>query len=305
MYYYLYKITNIINNKIYVGVHKTKSLDDGYMGSGKIIKRAIEKYGLDNFHKEILEFFDNSDSMLLREQEIVNEDFLAREDTYNLRRGGNGGFDYLNKTGLNNSSKSEEQRKLGGLSHKYRLENDLEYSKKRRQLSSETLKNSHKEGKIKYDTFTGKQHTNESKQKISETHKHHKRQVGEKNSQYGTFWAYNLETMECKKFKKDSILPDGFIRGKIVNFDTYYEKLNDKENKQKRRLNEQVLKIDQYRIIFEYYRDHNVSLRQLADIFGVGRGVYKMFEKYFYDEYIELVKNKPNNSNNTKGRYNR
>jgi len=43
MFYYLYEIKNLINNKIYVGVHKTNDLNDGYMGSGKVIRRAIKK----------------------------------------------------------------------------------------------------------------------------------------------------------------------------------------------------------------------------------------------------------------------
>ena len=45
MFYTVYKITNLINNKIYVGVHITKNLNDSYMGSGVNIKRAIKKYG--------------------------------------------------------------------------------------------------------------------------------------------------------------------------------------------------------------------------------------------------------------------
>lgn len=60
MFYYLYEIKNLINNKIYVGVHKTNDLNDGYMGSGKVIKRAMEKHGTENFTKVILEQFDNS-----------------------------------------------------------------------------------------------------------------------------------------------------------------------------------------------------------------------------------------------------
>jgi GIY-YIG catalytic domain len=103
MFYYLYEIKNLINGKIYVGVHKTADTNDGYMGSGKVIKQAIEKHGVENFRKTILEMFDDSAKMYAREKEIVTESFIARDDTYNLRIGGHGGFDYIIENGLHRS----------------------------------------------------------------------------------------------------------------------------------------------------------------------------------------------------------
>lgn len=94
MKYYMYKITNMINSKIYIGVHSVRILnieDDTYMGSGIRIKAAIKKYGIENFNREILEIFENSEQAFAKEKEIVNQEFVYRNDTYNLAIGGKGG----------------------------------------------------------------------------------------------------------------------------------------------------------------------------------------------------------------------
>lgn len=94
-YHYVYKITNLINQKIYVGKHSTNNLDDDYMGSGKLLHRAYNKYDRKNFKKEILEYFDSEQEALNYERELVNQDFILREDTYNLALGGRSGWSGL------------------------------------------------------------------------------------------------------------------------------------------------------------------------------------------------------------------
>lgn len=149
-YFYLYQITNVANNKIYVGVHKTKSLDDGYMGSGKVIISAINKYGIENFTKTILETFDNSGAMFAREKEVVTDEFLARLDTYNLRRGGSGGFDYINKSGM---------PKMSGKTHSNETKNKL----------AEMMRERHKNGTA--PKMTEEVRGNISKAKLGSTYK--------------------------------------------------------------------------------------------------------------------------------------
>jgi hypothetical protein len=88
----IYKITNTINNKIYIGAHKTNNIDDGYMGYGKYLNHSIQKHGIGKFTKEILHCFNTIEEMYAKE--IVSEEFLAEENTYNLMIGG---FDYATK----------------------------------------------------------------------------------------------------------------------------------------------------------------------------------------------------------------
>jgi group I intron endonuclease len=91
MFHIIYKIANLIDGKIYIGAHSTTHLDDGYMGSGKYLKRAMKIHGKQNFTKEILFVFDTKDAMFAKEAELVTEEFITTHNTYNLKVGGSGG----------------------------------------------------------------------------------------------------------------------------------------------------------------------------------------------------------------------
>ena len=132
MFYTVYKITCSINNKIYIGKHQTKSLTDGYMGSGQNLKRSQKKYGLDKFSKEILFVFDSEEEMNNKEKELVTEEFCLREDTYNICPGGKGGFGYINTNGLSVPIQKQNvdfkaASILGNTKRKYKLETDHKF----------------------------------------------------------------------------------------------------------------------------------------------------------------------------------
>ena len=61
MYYLIYRTTNLLNGKYYVGAHRTTKKNDDYLGSGVALKRAIKKYGRENFSKEIVEECETED----------------------------------------------------------------------------------------------------------------------------------------------------------------------------------------------------------------------------------------------------
>lgn len=103
MKYIVYQTTSKINNKVYIGVHKTETPEkfDGYLGCGIYIYRpssymnpkthfqyAVKKYGVKNFIRTTLKIFDTEEEAYKMEAEIVNQEFIEREDTYNLVLGG-------------------------------------------------------------------------------------------------------------------------------------------------------------------------------------------------------------------------
>jgi GIY-YIG catalytic domain len=98
---HIYKIINKVNGKWYIGKHN--GADPSYMGSGKILKQAYKKYGLENFEKIILE--SCSSEKLLNEREkfwIANTNATMDSNSYNLASGGSGGnlskfIDYVNR----------------------------------------------------------------------------------------------------------------------------------------------------------------------------------------------------------------
>jgi len=96
--HYVYKITNKLNGKEYIGIHSTDDINDGYMGSSKILAEDIKVFGYINFVKAILRVFNNRPDALDFEKELVTKEYVSRENTYNLTVGGNScksGFDII------------------------------------------------------------------------------------------------------------------------------------------------------------------------------------------------------------------
>lgn len=211
MYYTIYKITNEVNGKIYIGAHKTKHLDDNYMGSGKYLRHAIEKHGIENFSKEILFVFDNSAEMYAKEAELVNEEFIAEQNTYNLKVGGFGGWDYIDSTKKDDPTRTREHMKMMNAGAAVHPEVKKRVAAQAHAKYVELI--AANGGKAWWDHpmgFLGKSHTEETKAKMRAALVD--RGQGEANSQFGTMWITN--GIENKKIKKSSDIPEGWARGR-------------------------------------------------------------------------------------------
>lgn len=116
--YYIYMTTNLLNNKKYIGKRKCCceiNLDD-YLGSGKILKNAIKKYGKENFIKDILEICENEKICNEREKYwIALYDATHNDEFYNIASGGDGGNTYagLNNIELKRISEIKSKKSIG------------------------------------------------------------------------------------------------------------------------------------------------------------------------------------------------
>lgn len=162
--HYIYRITNLVNGKTYIGQHKYKKLNDSYMGSGRLIKKAIRKYGIENFKKEILEF-DIPTVELTNdwEQMYILFERAKGKAEYNIANGGNG----------KGTVSKETKRKLSEINKGYKHPNygkhlseetklKISKSEKGKCVSSETRRKSS-------ESHKGKHLPEEQKRKISES----------------------------------------------------------------------------------------------------------------------------------------
>lgn len=203
-YHYIYKTTNLLNGKYYIGMHSTDDLDDGYMGSGKRLRRSLNKHGKDNHKVEILEFVDTREELKKREEEIVNLNEIAKVECMNLKVGGYGGLssdkhkEAFIKAGVDNFNKTKEQRLLSI--------NKTRATPEHKTKMSKVLSEYYKEND---NGFKGKSHSEETKKLLSDEAK---LKTGNKNSQYGTCWITN--GTESKKIYKGDNIPDGWFLGR-------------------------------------------------------------------------------------------
>jgi len=181
------------------------------MGSGKHLNRAIDKYGIENFEKEILFIFDNETGMDEKEAELVSEEFVKEDTNYNLCPGGKGGWGYVNATGLNNSNMDQRKKSLSKAFKGI----------KRTPNFSESMKESYKNGnrtpagafsKEGAAEMRKRAWSEDAREKRAKTRKKNNFQVGENNSNYGTMWI--TDGVDSKKIKKDQPIPNGWYKGR-------------------------------------------------------------------------------------------
>ena len=283
-YHYFYKITNTINNHFYYGIHSTNDLNDGYMGSGRRLKIAIKKYGIENFSKEIIKFFNNRDELAKYEAEIVTESLVHDPNCYNMIVGG----DCLITSGTTtvidvkgNTFRvpvddpmmyidykpiaSDRVYCLDTVDNQYKIVDIDEFRCDRNRYisqldnviivrdvttgkSMQVSREEYRSNKTKYSTpstdkvlvkdtkgnffqvhkddnrllngelilfWKNRKHTQDTKNKISDTFRKNKYQQGERNSQFGTCWVMKVDV--SKKIKKDDLdtyINDGWIKGR-------------------------------------------------------------------------------------------
>jgi hypothetical protein len=215
--YFVYQTTNQINGKVYVGVHKTTDINDGYVGSGINLQRAIKKYGIGNFTREILCFTETYSEAFEIEELIVDHDFINSPNTYNMKLGGHGGFDHITlthtelKNRASNGGRKSVIQKIGAHNQKYDKQRSIWLSKSLNTQKSKGLGLYNPE--IQTRGFEASLSI-EARTKRIQTLKSINHQQGAKNSQYGTMWIYNSSTLECKKIPKDALIPEGYIKGR-------------------------------------------------------------------------------------------
>lgn len=212
-YHYLYKTTCLVTGRWYIGMHSTSNLEDGYMGSGKRLRYSIRKYGKENHHKEVLEFFETRELLIEAEIKSITPEMIIDKNCMNLKEGGYGGGGFWSEEHMIKCSK-------GGVNARtLKMKNDEEFRNKIQGLCRKNIEKARKSGKAilkgdknPYQNWAGKKHSDETKLKMSKSKKVTSK--GESNSQYSSMWITN--EVDNKKISKSEVIPNGWRKGRLV-----------------------------------------------------------------------------------------
>lgn len=147
-FHLLYKTTCVITNRFYIGIHSTDDPFDGYLGSGKRLRKSVWKYGRKNHIVEYLDVFKNREDLFNAERNLVNERLLQNPYCMNLALGGIGNVE-IKESVLKGKPFSEEHKR------------NLSEARKGMKFSDEHRANISKAGK-------GRVISDEQKKKVSE-----------------------------------------------------------------------------------------------------------------------------------------
>lgn len=153
-YGYIYITTNNINGKRYIGQKKMNRNWKNYLGSGILLQKAFKKYGKENFTKVIIDFAYSKEELDLKESQYIEFfDAVNSNDYYNLQNGGN------------TCSPTEETKEKIRQAHIGLLtgENHPMYGKQHTDESKKKISDS-KKGQIPYNK--GKKMSSEQKEKL-------------------------------------------------------------------------------------------------------------------------------------------
>jgi hypothetical protein len=222
-YHFIYKTTCSITGKYYVGMHSSDNLDDGYLGSGKILGYSRHKYGDENHTREILEYAESREQLRSREKVIVNEELLSDPLNINLKYSGEGGWDQVNKN-LSKEQKSKRGR-TGGDATSLKNKSNFSCYESHCKSISDGLKKFNKREKITFGCaadekirleMVNRAKTEESILKRKKTMKERKHSQGKNNSQFGIRRIGIHKDGKIRKVKFTEInkfLEEGWLRG--------------------------------------------------------------------------------------------
>jgi hypothetical protein len=214
-YNILYKTTNKLNGNIYVGVHSTDNINDGYFGSGKAIISAIKKYGKDSFERVVIDLFDTREQAMAAEREYVNSDFIKQKHVYNIKEGGAGNSSADTKALWDNDV---YRNKVIGSSLS-KVWNDKEFQKKR------IIACSTPEAREKHRRAVKAAANRPEKKEITSYHskerwkdEEYRENMSKKTSAYmlGTIFIHNdilKKNTRIKKYELASFIKEGWKRG--------------------------------------------------------------------------------------------